>query len=57
MKIRVFDVVQLNNGNKATILEETNKGTYKAEIVNDDGETQGITEINERDIIKVIFSK
>ncbi len=57
MKIKTFDVVQLHNENKATILEETDKGTYKVEIVNNEGKTQGITEIDEKDIIKVIFSK
>ena len=37
MKIKVFDVVELNNGNKATILSEESKEIYKAEIVNSNG--------------------
>lgn len=57
MKIKIFDVVQLSNGNKATILEKSDKATYKAEIVNSEGKTEGITQISETDITKVIFSK
>lgn len=56
-KINIFDVVQLNNGNKATILEKIDTRTYKAEIVNIEGKTQGIVQIKEKDIIEVIFSK
>ena len=57
MNIKIFDVVQLSNGNKATILEKSDKATYKAEIVNSEGKTEGITQISETDITKVIFSK
>lgn len=57
MKIKIFDVVQLSNGNKATILEKSDKATYKAEIINSEGKTEGITQISETDITKVIFSK
>lgn len=57
MKIKIFDVVQLSNGNKATILEKSDKATYKAEIVNSEGKTERITQISETDITKVIFSK
>ena len=57
MKIKIFDVVQLSNGNKAKILEKSDKATYKAEIVNSEGKTEGITQISETDITKVIFSK
>lgn len=57
MKIKVFDVVKLNNGNNATILEKSDKATYKAEIVNSKGKTEGIIQISGTDIIEVIFSK
>lgn len=40
MKLKVFEVVELLDGNKATILEN-NKNRYKAEIVNKYGESQG----------------
>ena len=40
MKLKVFEVVELLDGNKATILEN-NRNIYKAEIVNKYGESQG----------------
>lgn len=57
MKIKIFDVVKLSNGNKATILEKSDKDIYKAEIVNAEGKTEGITQIRETDITEVVFSK
>ena len=57
MKIKKFDEEHISNGNKATILEKSDKATYKAEIVNSEGKTEGITQISETDITKVIFSK
>ena len=56
MHINVFDVVELNNGNKATILEINKKG-YKAEIVDDKGTSLGIFQIDKDSIKKVIFKK
>ncbi len=56
MKIKIFDVVELNSGNKATIIE-INKNGYKAEIVDNNGKSKGILQIEEKDIKKVIFSK
>ena len=52
----IFDVVELNNGNKATILANE-KSTIKIEEVNDNGISLGTKEINENDIKKVIFRK
>lgn len=56
MKVKIFDVVELNNGNKATILSENNE-PYKAEIVTDDGKSKGIVDLKEENIKKVIFKK
>lgn len=57
MKYKVFDVVMLNNGNKATILGEINKNQYKVEIVNDDGKREEVKIIDDNDIKDIIFSK
>lgn len=56
MKLKIFDVVELKDGNKATILEN-GRNTYKAEIANNNGVRQEIRTINEIDINKVIISK
>lgn len=56
MKFKVFDVVEVNNGNKATILSADNE-QYKAEIVTNDGISKGIVDLEEKDIKKVIFKK
>ncbi len=56
MKLKIFDVVDLYDGNKATILEN-NKGLYKAEIVDSKGNNQGIVDITEKDIKSIIISK
>lgn len=56
MRIKVFDVVEVNNGNKATILSADNE-QYKAEIVTVDGKSKGIVDLEEKDIKKVIFRK
>lgn len=50
MKLKVFEVVELLDGNKATILEN-NKNRYKAEIVNKYGE---MSEIMEKKIYKEV---
>lgn len=55
-KLKVFDVVKLNDGNNATILENQTS-TYKAEIVNLKGESQGIKDITENDIREILISK
>ena len=57
MKINRFDVVELNNGNRATILYIKDRQTYFADIVNAYGITVDRKEITENEISRVIFPK
>ena len=57
MKLKIFDVVELNNGNKATIAKNKTKDMYKAEIITNEGKTLGIKLINENDVSRIIFTK
>lgn len=57
MKIDKFDVVELNNGNKATILDIIDKNTYFVEIVDNEGKTIDRKNIYDIDIKEVIFTK
>lgn len=52
----MFDVVELNNGNKATIITN-DKSIIKVEEVNNKGISLGIKEITENDIKQIIFRK
>ena len=45
MKINIFDVVELENNDKATIKEKLGNNKFKAEIVNENGITKEIREI------------
>lgn len=56
MKIKLFDVVKLNNGNNATILG-INKNTYRAEILTEEGKTLEFKEITNSEIKEVIYTK
>lgn len=56
MKIKKFNVVELKNGNRATILEVLGS-KYLAEIVNAYGITLDKNIITENEINKVIYSK
>lgn len=56
MKLNRFDVVELQNQNRATILDIKNK-EYFAEIVDTKGETIDIRNIIDDEISKVIFTK
>ncbi len=56
MKIKKFNVVELKNGNRATILEVLGS-KYLAEIVNAYGITLNKKIITENEINKVIYSK
>lgn len=56
MKINKFDVVELNNGNKARIIDIKNN-KYFIEEVDPNGISLGNKEITEQDINKVIFIK
>lgn len=57
MKIKKFDVVELNDKNKAVILEIYNRKKYYAEVVNDKGKTIDKKEIRNWQINKVIYRK
>ncbi|MBS5853647.1 MAG: hypothetical protein KIC56_00270 [Clostridium sp.] len=57
MKIKKFDVVELNDKNKAVILEIYKRNKYYAEIVNDKGKTIDKRKIEEWQINKVIYRK
>lgn len=52
----MFDVVELNNGNKATIITN-DKSIIKVEEVNNKGISLGMKEITENDIKQIIFRK
>ena len=56
MKINRFDVVELNNKNKATIRTFQNNG-YLVEEVNLNGNSLGYKTISDSDINKIIYSK
>ena len=56
MKLKRFDVVELNNGNKATIFDIKNNELY-GEIVNERGIAIEHRNINEHEIKKVLVSK
>ena len=56
MKMNRFDVVELYNGNKATILDVKNK-EYYAEIVDGEGNTIDNRNITDTDIKEVLVSK
>ena len=52
----MFDVVELNNGNKGTITTN-DKSIIKVEEVNNKGISLGMKEITENDIKQIIFRK
>ena len=56
MKLKRFEVVELVNGNKATILD-TNNNQYYVEIVNDKGITIDNRNITGEEIKRVLVSK
>ena len=56
MRLKRFEVVELLNGNKATILD-TNNNKYYAEIVNGEGKTIDNRTITEDEIKKVLVYK
>lgn len=55
-KVRIFDVVELKNSNKATILNIIDNG-YVAEVVDSKGKTIGMTTITNEEIKVIIYSK
>lgn len=57
MKLKIFDVVELEDGNKATIKEELKDNKFKAEIVDKKGVTKEVREINEKEIKRIVVAK
>lgn len=57
MKIKQFDVVELKDKNKATILEKYKGQKYYAEIVNNKGKTIDKRQIELKQINKIIYKK
>lgn len=55
MKIEKFDVVELKNGYKATIIDKRIEQKYFSEIVDSDGTTIDRCEIDIKDISKKVF--
>ena len=55
MKINKFDVVELKDGNRATIIEAKDKNIYFAEVVNAYGITLDKRDIQE-EIDKIIYN-
>lgn len=56
MIIKVFDVVELKNGDKATIIEIKND-SYKVAIFDRNGISKGHKYIMEQDIVDIIYTK
>ena len=56
MKINIFDVVELENNDKATIKEKLGNNKFKAEIVNANGVTKEIREIEEKEIKRIVIA-
>jgi len=57
MKFKRFDVVELTNGNKATIIDIINNREYFVEIVDSKGNTIDKKNITEDEIKKIVYSK
>ncbi len=57
MKIKKFDVVEMKDSNRATILEVKGNNEYLAEIVNAYGLTVDKKEITNREISKILYPK
>ena len=56
MKINIFDVVELENKDKAKIKEKLGNNKFKAEIVNGNGVTKEIREIEEKEIKRIVIA-
>ena len=56
MKIKKFDVVELVDDKRATILDVANNKCY-AEIVDSNGKTKEYRNIKQEEIIKILFKK
>ena len=56
MKVKVFDIVELNNGTKATVLEII-QGGYNVEVVDKRGNSKGRKTISDKDIVSIIYQR
>ena len=56
MKIKIFDVIELENGNKATVLD-IDKGIYKIDEIDEKGNQLRTREVSIDEIKKVIYTK
>lgn len=56
MQIRIFDVVKLNNNNKAIIKNKENN-LYKVEIIDTKGNSKNFKIIKEEDIAEILYTK
>lgn len=57
MKLKIFNVVELKNGNRATIIDIKDKNKYVAEIVNAYGITISKRVITDDEINKIIYNQ
>lgn len=57
MKIKKFDVVEMKDSNRATILEVKGNNEYFAEVVNAYGITVEKKEITNNEISKILYPK
>lgn len=56
MKLNIFDVVELENNDKAIIKEKLDNNKFKSEIVNEKGITKDIREIEEKEIKRIVIT-
>lgn len=56
MKYNQFDVVELNNGDKATVIAISDNG-YKVDIVDEYGNRKEVKNIKQDEIKNIIFKK
>lgn len=57
MKLDKFDVVELKDGNRATIYDSEKRNEYNAEVINPYGITLGRKIITSDEISKIIHKK
>ena len=56
MKVKVFDVVKLNNGAIATVIDE-NKEIYRGQITNADGQITEVRDFKISDVTEIIYTR
>ena len=55
MSYRIFDVVELHNGKKGTIVN-INKGEIAVDIVDESGISHGFANVKQKDVKRIIFT-